>query len=686
MKILKQEDKKDCGLYVLNSLINYFYNKEVDINYLKINASYSSDGISLHNLRTLALENGVILESFSGDFDSLYSLKNDDLPIILLLNRNGYTHYVILNKIKNNYFWLLDSQTGELEKVNALKLKEEFAEVVIFPKKSNLKLNAEKITIDNKIKSLISIKKLVWPLLLSALVNLLLNFSSSFFVKVVFDFIIPNFLIKTLIVIFILFLWLAFLQCINKYFKNYLVRKITNQIYLELSSNFFEKIKQTPVDHLTKLNNSEYFKRASYISYISEYQANFAYTFLGEIASIVLSAFLLIWINYLLFIYVGSITLVLLLSNIIFHNKLENKHIRNIKVTSNKIESELDFINGKDNYGDQKYSNFLTFLLKKNTLKQREADENIFFMQQNNNLLNSTLISSISNVIIFISTFLIIRNKLSSGDMMMFLTSVSFFINPIMSISSLLSSNMLMKKYVDQVNFVFNLPNIQNFEKGVIINGLIKNIKLKKINFSYEEGHEILNISELEINDHVRINGTNGCGKSSFAKFLRGDFLNYTGEYLINDINVNQLNFNNLKEKICYVGSNFYIPNSKVIDFITNNSKTLLDNLNNNLVYYEIFDYLEKVKVNLNSFVNNNGGNLSSGQKQIVLLLRLFCQKYKIIILDEAFENIDKETMKFLMNCIKNYQDEALFIEISHSRKYIQNSKEINFNEINKNF
>ncbi|NES53543.1 peptidase C39, partial [Escherichia coli] len=81
----------------------------------------------------------------------------------------------------------------------------------------------------------------------------------------------------------------------------YIVNKITNKIYIKLSAEFFSKLKKTSINNLYKLNNSEYFKRAAYIQYISEFQANFAYTFISEILSLVLSGLLLIWLNYLLF-------------------------------------------------------------------------------------------------------------------------------------------------------------------------------------------------------------------------------------------------------------------------------------------------------------------------------------------------------------------------------------------------
>ena len=79
--------------------------------------------------------------------------------------------------------------------------------------------------------------------------------------------------------------------------------------------------------------------------------------------------------------------------------------------------------------------------------------------------------------------------------------------------------------------------------------------------------------------------------------------------------------------------------------------------------------------------LRNNASNVSSGQKQIINILRLFAFKYELIILDEAFENVDRKNIKFLSNRILDYQD-SIFVEISHSKKYLTTGKEVDIEDI----
>ncbi|NQZ66086.1 MAG: hypothetical protein HRT99_02585 [Mycoplasmatales bacterium] len=75
--------------------------------------------------------------------------------------------------------------------------------------------------------------------------------------------------------------------------------------------------------------------------------------------------------------------------------------------------------------------------------------------------------------------------------------------------------------------------------------------------------------------------------------------------------------------------------------------------------------------------IENNASNISSGQRQIIMLLRLFAFDYELILLDEAFENIDLKKTKLLGKMIKDFQ-KGLIIEVSHSKKFITNAKELN--------
>lgn len=54
----------------------------------------------------------------------------------------------------------------------------------------------------------------------------------------------------------------------------------------------------------------------------------------------------------------------------------------------------------------------------------------------------------------------------------------------------------------------------------------------------------------------------------------------------------------------------------------------------------------------------------------------MFASHYKLILLDEAFENVDDKNFNFIKGVMNKI--EINLVEVSHSKKYIRNSKEVN--------
>lgn len=89
MKITKQYDTKDCGLHVLQYLIQKVNNEYVEIENLKLMAQYGDQGISLANLTHIGDRFGLKLDSYEVEFEKLITFKNDELPFVVLVDNKG---------------------------------------------------------------------------------------------------------------------------------------------------------------------------------------------------------------------------------------------------------------------------------------------------------------------------------------------------------------------------------------------------------------------------------------------------------------------------------------------------------------------------------------------------------------------------------------------------------------------
>lgn len=194
------------------------------------------------------------------------------------------------------------------------------------------------------------------------------------------------------------------------------------------------------------------------------------------------------------------------------------------------------------------------------------------------------------------------------------------------------------------------------------------NIEFKNVSFSYDAKRDVLKNVNLEfLPKGIRaIVGESGCGKSTIVNLLFGALPVISGEIKVGTRLLQDLSREAYYKKLAVVSYNTYIFNTTVFE----NFKLA----KNSVTEEEIFEALEKV--NLKQFIIDNGGinkeidedgtNISGGQKQrLALAINLVADK-EIYIFDEATSNIDVESEAIIMDNIKELSKNKNIILISH--------------------
>ena len=83
--------------------------------------------------------------------------------------------------------------------------------------------------------------------------------------------------------------------------------------------------------------------------------------------------------------------------------------------------------------------------------------------------------------------------------------------------------------------------------------------------------------------------------------------------------------------------------------------------------------------------IGENSQRISGGEKQRIILARLFYINREIIILDEATSALDKETEANVLSNIFNHFKDKTILVVSHDKEILKNCDQIiSFEEINK--
>jgi ABC-type multidrug transport system fused ATPase/permease subunit len=196
-------------------------------------------------------------------------------------------------------------------------------------------------------------------------------------------------------------------------------------------------------------------------------------------------------------------------------------------------------------------------------------------------------------------------------------------------------------------------------------------ITLKNIEFSYENQTHTLfeNLNVKFFKNHVNIiTGKIGCGKSTILNLIMGMLKPSTGSIHVNGHDVfSDKNEFDVFENVALVKQNPILLNRNIFENIIYGaskscSKRDVTNILNkfNIVF----------KKSLDESVGKNGSNLSGGQRQLIVMLRLFFQNKSILLMDEPTSSVDSNLKHIFAEIIEEFSKSKTIIVITHDLQF----------------
>lgn len=666
MNIELQQDQKDCGLIVLQAFYKHFYKSKLDINILKQNITYGQNGISLFDLSNLAQNIGMELNVLEGDFHSFLNLDIHE-TFFTLINDDNYFHYIIINEKDDKYIYASDPSKGRI-KIPIERFKNMYLNIIVKVQKTN---NINKNLI-NEHRALDIFSKHLFSIILISFLSILIQgllFASSFYLKYVIDKVIFSNESDKLLTITIIFVWIFVVRILSEFINNFLKQKMMQKIEFSLLNIFIDKSLNWKIQQIEKISKSEYMQRVASISEVSLFYSNVIVIIFSNILSIMVSCLVMGFISWkLLFIVLFSL-LVYFIFSLFLKIKINKRYPKiiqnNIFLMENNMEIFLNNIYSKNSfYKTQKLEEI------SNAIKNIKRDNFNFWNIINFKNIFTKLIFVIQQfIVIYIATKLIIVGTFSLGNLLLFNSIVLFLNSPIENLIELIVNWKISRMQINRLSYVLFIENENTINRTCEIDK-IKIIDFKDVSFAYTNKN-LFNNKTINITDSTKIIGPNGSGKSTLLKLIYGLYDNYDGKILINGLELKDINLDKYREKIFFNVNNIYFPNEFIVDFITCKNEKALNNLKHNINKFKLTELLNYFNLSWTYKIEDGGVFLSSGQRQIINLLKLFCFDYDLILFDEAFENISSDVFPDIKKAILEVQPQAMFIEISHNKHYI---------------
>lgn len=229
------------------------------------------------------------------------------------------------------------------------------------------------------------------------------------------------------------------------------------------------------------------------------------------------------------------------------------------------------------------------------------------------------------------------------------------------------------KEVIEKYGDLFNAKK-ENWEE---IKG---DIEFKNLYFSYKNGEKVFQNFNLKVKSGqtIALVGETGSGKSTIVNLLCRFYEPTSGEILIDGKDYRERSLLWLQSNLGYVLQSPHLFSGTIKDNIRYGK---LDATDEEIIraakLVDAHQFIMETENGYDTDVGENGGNLSTGQKQLISFARAIVGNPAIFVLDEATSSIDTETERVIQNAIEKVLSDRTSFVVAHRLSTIVSADKI---------
>lgn len=279
---------------------------------------------------------------------------------------------------------------------------------------------------------------------------------------------------------------------------------------------------------------------------------------------------------------------------------------------------------------------------------------------------DSILNAILTCALYFIGGFMVCQDSLSIGSVIAFLSYSMYVTGPI---STLFNMKYLFSGIAPSAQRLFSFLDLEEEVKNESSKKLqeFQSLVFENISYNYDNNIILQNINlNIMKGNKVAIIGKNGSGKTTILKLLLQIINPLSGNIVVNDNKISEYNLDDYRNLFSVISQDVYLFQDTISNNIDIQKKYTEEEILIACKRSCLEEFLHHLPNGLNTLIENNGANLSGGERGKIAIARAFVKKSQILILDEVSSNLDVESNQILFKTLISDFNDKTIIMITH--------------------
>ncbi len=648
--VVLQEDHKDCGAACLSMIIES-YHGHIPYEELKDDLGVNKDGIEARGIE--------------GSFEE-FQKEAIILPCIAhVLLEKSYYHYLVIYELhmQKKYLIIGDPAKG-IYKMGFEKFEQIWQHVILtfYPKvpivykKPNHILKKQFLTLLKNEKN---------PFLTMICLSIFVTIFSIFFSFLLEHFVsLLNTHDETSYLLCSILLYASFLVLKNG--SSFLRNKIFFHVYERIDFKFMrliiEKILHLPYRYFKNRTTGEMISRIGDIGVIRTFLATITLSALMDLPLLFISGIVLYFISSKLF-FISLFTLFFYIILFMVYQKRIASKVEEVEEDHSLVTSYMvETLGGYETiYGSHLKEHAKEEMMKR-YIEYTEGVKSLECVQNESGILGQSLYEFSMLAFLALGIYLVAKEELTISSLLLFHSLFMYFIEPVRNLLKLGENFKKVKVAWKRLSNLF----LETKESGIYNEKLKGSLEIKNLTFSYFEQPILKNLSfRIQKGSKVLLAGESGNGKSTILKLLMKYYESPKNTIFLDGIDIKEYREETIRNNILYVSMKEQLWTGPIY-------KNILLGKEPNSEYQEVLkltevdSIIQKNPLGHRFVLEENGANLSGGEKQRIVLARTLLLPFSVLLLDEATSQIDcNMERRILKQIFKKYSDKTIII-VSH--------------------